>query len=171
MKTLRPQDLVVVLKLTGKRKRRPTYAQLASDLLMSPSEVHASIRRARAAKLLLGPELDDKPNLQALEEFLFHGVRYAFPPEKGAMTRGVPTGHAAELLKGKLTQEDPVPVWPYANGPTRGYAFSPLYKRAPEAALKDEHLYELLALVDAIREATARERDLAKRELSSRLRA
>lgn len=171
MKALRSQDIVVVLKLIGAGNPRPTYAQLASALLMSPSEVHASIRRARAAKLLLGPELGDKPNLQALEEFLFHGVRYAFPAEKGAMTRGLPTAHAAEPLKRKLTQEDPAPVWPYANGPARGYALLPLYKRAPEAALKDQHLYELLALVDAIREGTARERALAKRELSSRLRA
>jgi hypothetical protein len=45
----------------------------------------------------------------------------------------------------------------------------PLYKRAPEAALKDEDLYQLLALVDAIRDGSARERELAKRELSVRL--
>lgn len=171
MKALKPQDLVVVLKLVGAQKRRPTYVQLASDLLMSPSEVHASIRRARAAKLLLGPELGDKPNLQALEEFLIHGVKYAFPPEKGAMTRGVPTAHAAEPLREKLTQQEPPPVWPFERGPRRGYAFLPLYKRAPEAALKDRHLYELLALLDAIRGGAARERDLARRELSKRLSA
>jgi hypothetical protein len=171
MKALLPQDVVVVLKLVGAQKPRPTYAQLAGDLFMSPSEVHASIRRARTAKLLLGPELGDKPNLQALKEFLIHGLRYAFPAEKGAMTRGLPTAHAAEPLKRKLTQEQPAPVWPYEKGPTRGYAFSPLHKKAPEAALKDQTLYELLALVDAIREGAARERDLAKRELSSRLRA
>jgi hypothetical protein len=171
MKALLPQDVVVVLKLVGAQKHRPTYAQLAGDLFMSPSEVHASVRRARAAKLLLGPELGDKPNLQALEEFLIHGLRYAFPAEKGAMTRGLPTAHAAEPLKRKLTQEEPGPVWPYEKGPTRGYAFSPLHKKAPEAALKDQNLYELLALVDAIREGAARERDLAKRELLSRLRA
>lgn len=93
-----------------------------------------------------------------------------FRLEKGAMTRGLPTAHAAEPLKRRLTQEEPVPVWPYEKGPARGYAFSPLYKRAAEAALKDQNLYELLALVDAIREGAARERDLAKRELSSRLR-
>ena len=93
-----------------------------------------------------------------------------FRVEKGAMTRGLPTAHAAEPLKRRLTQEEPLPVWPYEKGPVRGYAFSPLYKRAAEAALKDQNLCELLALVDAIREGAARERDLAKRELSSRLR-
>lgn len=47
-------------------------------------------------------------------------------------------------------------------------AFSPLYKSAPQAARRDEKLYELLALVDAIR-GRARERDLAARELRKRL--
>lgn len=171
MKALRPQDIVVVLKLVGAQKHRPTYAQLANDLFMSPSEVHASVRRARAAKLLLGPELGDKPNVRALEEFLIHGVKYAFPPQKGAMTRGLPTSHAADPMKRMVTQEEPAPVWPFDKGSKRGYAFLPLYKRAPEAALKDRHLYELLALVDAIRGGAARERDIATRELSKRLRA
>jgi len=119
--------------------------------------------------LIHGPELGDRPNIQALEEFLIHGIKYAFPPERGGMTRGLPTAHAAEPLSHNLTQEDPAPVWPFDRGPKRGYAFMPLYKRAPEAALKDPDLYQLLALVDAIRDGTARERELAKRELSVRL--
>ena len=61
------------------------------------------------------------------------------------------------------------PVWPFEQGSKRGYAFLPLYKKAPQAALKDHELYQLLALVDALRDGSARERELAKRELSSRL--
>ncbi len=140
LKILRPQDVVVVLKLLKSGSKRPTYAQLANDLFMSPSEVHASIRRGRAARLIDGPELGDRPNIQALEEFLVHGIKYAFPPERGGMTRGLPTAHAAEPLSRKLTQEDPGPVGPFEEGPKRGYAFIPLYKRAPEAALKDQDL-------------------------------
>ena len=45
--TLKPHDIVVLLKLLKAGSKRPTYAQLAVDLYMSPSEVHASIRRAR----------------------------------------------------------------------------------------------------------------------------
>ena len=81
---LKPQDIVVLLKLLTVGNKRPTYAQLAVDLYMSPSEVHASIRRARASRLIHGPELGDRVNAKALEEFLVHGIRYAFPPEKGA---------------------------------------------------------------------------------------
>jgi len=42
-------------------------------------------------------------------------------------------------------------------------------KKVPQAALKDDELYQLLALVDALRDGSAKERELAKRELSTRL--
>src|SRR5208337_2280140 len=144
---LKPHDIVVLLKVLKAGNKRPTYAQLAVDLYMSPSEVHASLRRARAARLVHGPELGDRVNVKALEEFLIHGIKYAFPPEKGGMTRGIPTASAAEPLSSRMTQEEPVPVWPFEKGGKRGYAFLPLYKRAPQAALKDPELYRLLALV------------------------
>jgi hypothetical protein len=63
----------------------------------------------------------------------------------------------------------PAPVWPFEQGSKRGYAFLPLHKKAPQAALKDPELYQLLALVDALRDGSARERELARRELSARL--
>jgi hypothetical protein len=61
------------------------------------------------------------------------------------------------------------PVWPYADGEVRGYSFVPLHKNVPQAALEDERLYELPALVDALRNGRARERQLAGRELTQRL--
>jgi len=54
-------------------------------------------------------------------------------------------------------------------GVARGYAFSPLYKTVPEAAALDGELYQLLALVDAIRDGQAREAALAIQELKARL--
>jgi hypothetical protein len=171
MKSLKPQDVVVLLKLVRAGHQRPTYLQLASDLFMSPSEVHASVQRARAARLIHGTQPGDRPNVNGLEEFLLHGVKYAFPPERGSITRGLPTAGAAEPLNRKVTQEDPMPVWPFEDGPARGYSFSPLHKNVPRAASRDPGLYELLALVDAIRGGRARERELAQRELSNRLRA
>jgi hypothetical protein len=168
---LKPQDVVVALKLLEIRISRPTYAQLASDLFMSQSEVHASIRRARASKLLHSERPGDRPNISNLKEFLVHGLKYVFPAETGAMTRGLPTAWAAEPLNRKLTQEEPVPVWPYEQGTKRGYAFFPLHKKVPQAALKDPKLYQLLALVDALREGRARDRAVASLELLNRLRA
>ena len=63
------------------------------------------------------------------------------------------------------------PVWPYPTGSQRGTSFEPLYKQAPKAALRDSGLYELLALVDALRDGRARERKLAEEMLVSRLRS
>ncbi|PLX72293.1 MAG: hypothetical protein C0614_13955, partial [Desulfuromonas sp.] len=96
--------------------------------------------------------------------------KYAFPPDRGPMTRGIPTGYAAPPLNEHIAQssEDP-PVWPSAEGSVRGYEFSPLYKSVPKAVANDQKLYELLALVDAIRDGRKRERNLAISELSKRL--
>lgn len=60
-------------------------------------------------------------------------------------------------------------MWPDPEGDTRGNEFSPLYKSVPKAARKDMKLYELLALVDAVRDGRAREREIAIRELKARL--
>ena len=166
---LRPLDIVVLLKLSLKNGR-PPYLQMANELHLYPSEVYTSIKRARASHFVQAPEQQDRLNRSALLEFLLHGIRYAFPVEKGALTRGVPTGYAAPPLQQFITAgDDPPPVWPYAEGPVRGYSFAPLHKNVPQAALEDVRFYELLALVDALRDGRARERNLAGRELKKRL--
>ncbi len=70
---------------------------------------------------------------------------------------------------GQGFKQYPPPVWPYAKGQVRGYSFSPLHKNVPQAALEESPLYELLALVDALRDGRARERDIAGRQLKKRL--
>ncbi len=167
---LRPVDIVVLLKLSLAKGDRPPYLELAKDLYLYPSEVYASVKRARASHFLQGPELKDRLNRTALLEFLLHGIRYTFPTEYSAMTRGVPTRYAASPLKQHLEQgNEPPPVWPYAEGSTRGYGYAPLHKNVPKAALADQHLYELLVLVDALRDGKARERELAVKQISKRL--
>ncbi len=167
---MKPLDIVVLLKLSLSTGDRPPYLQMANDLHLYPSEVYASIKRARASHLVQGPELKDRLNRSALLEFLLHGIRYAFPAERGAMTRRVPTRYAASPLKQSIEQgKEPPPVWPHSDGSVRGYSYAPLHKNVPRAALADPQLYELLALVDALRDGRARERELAVKELSKRL--
>ena len=48
----KPQDIVVLLKLLQERWVHASYAALAAELGMSPSETHAAVRRATAAGLL-----------------------------------------------------------------------------------------------------------------------
>lgn len=168
--TLKPQDVLVLLKLALQRDARWTYTSLALELSMSPSEVHAAVRRAIHVGLL-SPD-GRRPNRQALLEFLVHGLKYVFAPERGALTRGVPTAHAAPPLVSRIAAgDDPPPVWPDPDGSTRGEAFGPLYRSAPRAARRDAALYECLALVDAIRGGRARERKLATELLQKKLAA
>ena len=138
---------------------------------MSPSEVHASVKRAQASGLLHGPALRDRPNIASLEEFLVHGLKYVFPAERGGLTRGVATSYGAPPLSESIARSDePAPVWPYAEGRQRGVALAPLYRTAPEAASHDHLFYELLAIVDALRDGRVRERKIAEAELRRRLR-
>jgi hypothetical protein len=165
---LKPQDIYVTLKIVAAKNRAP-YAQLAGELGMSPSEVHASVKRAQIARLLHGPDMENRPNFGALEEFLVHGLRYAFPADRGEFTRGVPVSYAAEPLCSVIGQgSEPIPVWPYPQGRIRGVAFEPLYKTAPVAAIRDPVFYEYLALADALRDGRIRERKYAEQELHRR---
>lgn len=167
---LKPQDVVVLLKLLNYGDDRPSYVQMGEELFLSPSEVHASVKRAKEAHLIVGLEPDATPNKEAILEFLVHGLKYSFPPERGELARGMPTSYAAEPLKQKISLgNDPPPVWPSPEGTARGYSLKPLYKTVPRAAQADQKLYEMLALVDAIRDGRARDRQIAEQELRHRL--
>jgi hypothetical protein len=168
---LKPQDVVILLKLVAIGPEPWTYQRLAVELSISQSEAHAGVRRAVAARLMSDAgTAGGRPVLPALEEFLLHGARYAYPPQRGELSAGMPTGYAAPPLNKVIVQPDePPPVWPYAQGKVRGYSFAPLYPSVPAAAARDPKLYELLALVDAIRDGRARERNLAAKEIQARL--
>lgn len=165
---LKPQDIVILLKLVTLGNRQWSYSAVALDLAMSPSEVHSGIKRATQARLF--DHQRNVPIIKALEEFIVHGAKYAYPPDRGPVTRGIPTSYAAPPLKDIIVQpNDLPPVWPDSEGDVRGYEFSPLYRSVPKAVAHNKELYELLALVDAIRDGKARERVLAEKELSARL--
>ncbi len=166
--TLKEQDVLVLLKLLGSEDGSFTYPGLARALDLSASQVHSGLKRATSAGLFNRSKriINRKPLL----EFLIHGLKYVFVADRSGVTRGIPTAHAAPPLLGLLAPSpDLPPVWPDPLGPVRGEGFQPLHKSAPEAARKDEQLYQLLALVDAIRAGRARERDLAAKLLEERL--
>jgi hypothetical protein len=167
---LKPQDVVILLKLVAIGSAPWSYSRLAGSLWMSPSEVHAGVKRAIAARLAAAWQDRVIPNTRNLEAFIVHGVPYVFVPKLGEVTRGMPTGYAGPPLSSQFqASEDLPPVWPDPNGQVRGQAFSPLYKSVPEAAREDEDLYALLALVDAIRGGRAREKAVAIKEIQKRL--
>lgn len=168
--SLSPLDVLVVLKLLAQPSTEWTYKELGKHVGVSASQAFLSVNQAARSGLLHFPALRDSLNRTNIREFLIHGLKYSFPAYRGALTRGIPTGYAAPPLNQVLSQSsEPPPVWPYAQGSVRGVELSPLYKTAPKAAQEDPKLYELLTLIDAIREGRAREREIAIHELSARI--
>ena len=167
LQSLLPQDVVVLAKVVSYGGERPSIAQVAGDLALSPSQVHTSLKRLARSRLV--EDQTGRPLLKPVEEFLIHGVKYAFPSQRGEATRGMATAHAAPPLNRQIVEGDLPPVWPDAEGDVRGVTLEPLHKTAPRAARKDPVLYEILALVDALRDGRVRERRLAEKALSSRL--
>ena len=165
---LKSQDIFILLKLVVWDGSEWSYPTLSHELYMSVSEVHAGVKRAVAAKLMdIHRKIPFKSNLL---EFIIHGVKYAYPPDRGGLTRGIPTSYAALPLRELIMQPDePPPVWPDPEGSERGYEFFPLYSSVPHACKVDSKLYELLALVDAIRDGRARERNFAVKEIEARI--
>jgi hypothetical protein len=166
---LLPQDVVVLAKLVSYGGVRPPIALVAGDLGLSPSQIHACLKRLERSRLI-DPQTG-RPRLKAVEEFLIHGMKYAFPAQRGEATRGLPTAHAAPPLNERIAETgDLPPVWPDAEGEVRGVTFEPLHRAVPKASRKDPVLYELLALLDALRDGRARERQIAEKALTARLR-
>ena len=167
---MKPVDIIVAAKLVSVAISGIPYAALAEALGISTSEAHASAKRLVGARLFkeTGRQVP-YPKRQALLEFWVHGVKYIFPAELGAPTRGVPTSiGAAPLSQVFPIPEGGGPVWPSAEGTARGPALIPVHPSALKA-IADERVYELLGLIDALREGRVRERQLAADLLKDRL--
>lgn len=144
-----------------------SYAQLANALGLSASQAHAAVRRAVEAGLVRSD--DRQVNRRALAEFLVHGLKYIYPPKRGAISRGIPTGHSAAPLSDLFVDDGEPLVWPDPEGEARGESLLPIHKSAPSAARRDPNLYEALVLIDGIRAGRARERKVASRKLEELL--
>ena len=163
---LKPQDLVVALKIAIGGDIAPSFAQLARELFMSASETHAAAQRAITSRLLEHHTGSLSANRASLQEFALHGLRFAFPAVEGPVTRGMPTGVSALHLSGMFDQSRSLPqVWPDAGGEVRGPSLYPLYPTVPAACRVDDDLYRVLSALDALRGGAAREREVAQREI------
>jgi hypothetical protein len=199
---LKPQDLLVALKLVALGSERWTYASLAKDLGLSASETHACVQRGmRSGLLLLNQDtalLDElereevlservhkvrrrqrrnpnssvsdnpaRPHPRVLSEFVIYGARIVFVPDRTPMTIGVPTSHSAPAFAGVFAPGSVDYVWPHPNGKMRGEGIEPLHPCVPFATMQDARLYEMLALLDALRVGRARERGMARERLQA----
>ncbi|MFC0539419.1 AsnC family protein [Pelagicoccus mobilis] len=165
---MKPQDIVVALKLLLVGEKGGSYAVLASELGMSASEVHAAVKRLREGRLV--PAEGMRVARQPFRNFLVSGVAHVFPAKEGAPARGIATAWGAPVLKGQFGgNSQDVPVWPDGDGNSRGPSVEPLYRSVPVAARMDPELYDCLALVDTVRLGRARERKVAIEKLDERI--
>lgn len=163
---MKPQDIVLLLKIIAINNDNWQQLSLAHSLKMSQSEISQSVARSKYAGLL---DTSGKRVMgQVLNDFLQYGVAIVFPVKPGPVIRGMSTAHSAAPLNLEISSSEKY-VWPFAMGDVRGHGIIPLYSSVPYAALEDERLYELLSLVDALRVGKVREKNLALQELSSRI--
>jgi len=166
---LKSQDIYVALKLVVLGNEPCPMQRIGESLGLSASIVHGCIQQLLKAKLIR-KDKGYKVISANLKEFLVHGIRFVFVPEIGEPCRGVTTASFAPPLNKAFVESNELPhVWPDPEGDVRGISFSPLHKAAPKAARNDKELYELLALVDAIRGGRVRERSMAIERISSLL--
>ncbi|EJC85351.1 hypothetical protein Rleg4DRAFT_7659 [Rhizobium leguminosarum bv. trifolii WSM2297] len=185
---MKSQDVVVLLKLISLQDQELTKGadelraesvggdpysvrNLEALLGISKTEIAQSIKRSVASGIARkhNSKSEIRPHRRNLFGFITNGLRFVFPAQVGSMQRGVPTAFAAPMLQGLLVSGTYNYVWPFASGREMGQSVDPLFKSVPDAALKDDRLYEYLALVDAIRLGNQREVGLATDHLRSRI--
>ncbi len=164
---LSPLDILILLKIISLKDKKWLQIDLAETLGISQSEVSKSLKRLKTS-WLLAPNNSIVIMRDNVLEFLRYGVKYSFPQRPGSIVRGIPTAHSAPVLSNEILSSENY-VWPYAKGQTKGQSITPLYPTVPKASLDDKNLYELLALIDAIRIGNAREKELAYKKLKKRI--
>jgi len=166
-KGMRPHDIVILLKIAV-TKGPWMNKELADALRISQAEISYSLNRSAIAGLIDATK--QKVMRNALLEFVQYGLSYVFPAERGPIARGIPTAFSAPVMGSSIVSGEAL-VWPHSNGSIRGESIFPLYPNAVEAALQDEEIYDLLALIDVIRIGKVREKQIAIEEIRKRVKS
>lgn len=168
-KNLKPKDLVVLLTILTWEEEKWTYAELGDELNLSSSQIQYALERLDYSHLF------DKGGrylrLYEIEEFVSHGVRYAFAARPGPLKRGTPAAMSAPVGKELFVSSGRGPgyIWPNPEGEIRGQEIEPLYDDVPILIERRPELYDWLALIDIIRIGSARERGVAAQEFADRI--
>jgi hypothetical protein len=135
---MRPQDVVILLKICTLQGDSWRFQDIAGSLKISPSEVSESLQRSMLAGLV--SESKRTVYTTSFLDFLVSGLKYVFPALPGAVVRGIPTAYFAPPINATITAGAENYVWPSAKGTLRGQAIEPLYKTVPDAISEDNAL-------------------------------
>lgn len=166
---LRPQDVVILLKILTFSTSDWTLADIADSLKISISEVSGALERCRISGLV--NQSKRNVNKLSLREFLIYGLKYVYPAQIGTPVRGIATAHSALPISAHITEGKEILVWANSKGTRRGNSVSPLYATVPKIVESQPELYEYLVIVDTLRVGRVREIEAAILELDKRLNA
>ena len=108
--------------LMGEGAYELPYSELGRAACLSVSEAHAAVKRLQESALINSMRRPVKRNV---EEFLFHGIRYAFPMRpSGEIAKGMPTSYAAPVARDEFASVGQVPVWSGSDGDICGKAIT-----------------------------------------------
>lgn len=161
---IRPQDIVVLLKILLFKSENWFIQDLVHSLKISLSEVSESLDRSRFSGLL--DESKKKVNRQGLNNLLVYSIQYIFPVKPNSLVRGTPTAHSFANFQKEFNSSVQY-VWKDDEGEVIGQEIEPLYKNQLFAIKQDALLYEILALVDMLRVGKKRERNFAEKKITS----
>jgi len=164
---MRPQDVVIILKMITLRNANWTFSEIAAALEISEAEVSYAMERNKLAGLV-SPD-KTRVNKLALREFLIYGLKYVFPPQVGYSARGIATAHSAPPVNQYIAENNEHYVWSYYKGTKRGNTIVPLYDKIPKIVENQPDLYEFLIIIDTLRIGKKREIEIAINELDKRL--
>jgi hypothetical protein len=157
-KGMRPQDIVILLKLIVDSGQEVKIKDLSSKLFISGSEISESLNRSAIAGLI--DAQSRQVNREAFLKFLEFGLPYVFPAQLGPVMQGMFTAHSESSLYLSFSSEEKL-VWADEQGKERGQTIMPLYPTVVKAVRKDRILYKLLALCDIIRIGSSSDKNKA----------
>jgi hypothetical protein len=164
--SLKPQDVVLLVKLLSLKKEDWRQIDLAISLKLSQSEIAKALARLAKAGLIF----EKRVNRSAALEFILHAIKYIFPAEVGALSTGVPTAFSSPMHKKMVVHDtNDIYVWPSPRGSKRGQVIKPFYPELAEAALEDDEFYGLMSAIEILRIGRTRERDLAASYLERKI--
>lgn len=164
---MRPQDIVILLKMLTLENKKCSIEEMAVNLGISAGEVSKAMDRNVVAGLVSSDKT--RVNKLSLRDFLIYGIKYVFPPQTGSSTRGIATAHSAPPVNQYITEGIENFVWKYYKGTKRGNSIIPLYEKIPKIVENQPELYELLTIIDTFRIGKKREIDIAIKELDKKL--
>lgn len=164
---LKPQDTLLILKYWSLKQSglESSVRGISESIGISASEVSKGARRLIASHLAVERAGRIFAETGALLEWLCYGVRYAYPQEVIGYGRGMATSWNCPVLQSDVTAPSPPWVWSVPGGDVEGALIKPIHDSVPIAASRDEQLYRVMALLEAIRGGKPRELAIARKLL------